>query len=269
MSKDLAFGAARRLDGTFPFVAERIRWQRYATTDMAKQVVESVVRRGHVVADIGANRGLWTARLVQLVGPKGRVHAFEPLPENEAHLLGVGRFFPRRLHVYPVGVSSANGLATLRTPRFSGNGRFGMSTIEPANTRFQHAEESITVPLVRLDDVLRTVRRLDFIKCDVEGHEDSVFEGATALLRAFKPTVVVELEFRHRGSRFDDVFERFAALGLDGYGVHRDGLRPVEQFNLDRDQLQWIEGRDDIMPDEYVNDFVFAARNVNLRALLA
>ena len=57
-----------------------------------------MVGRGNVVVDIGAARGLWSARLLQLVGAKGRVHAFEPLPKHEKHLWPT---FLRRLCVHP------------------------------------------------------------------------------------------------------------------------------------------------------------------------
>src|SRR2546430_13750536 len=44
------------------------------------------VREGDVVVDAGAERGLFTARLAQLVGPGGTVHAFEPNPESLPYL---------------------------------------------------------------------------------------------------------------------------------------------------------------------------------------
>ena len=144
-----------------------------------------------------------------------------------------------------------------------------MSTLEHDHQRLQGPAEEVVVSTVRLDDVLRDVARLDSIKCGVERHEDSVVEGATDLLREYTLTLVVELEYRHRGRLFDDVFERFTELGAHGYGVYKDGLCPAALFELEGDQLQWVECRDDVMPDGYVNDFVFATRDVNLRALPA
>jgi predicted methyltransferase len=38
----------------------------------------SIVKPGDVVADVGANVGYLTAHMADLVGPEGRVHAFEP-----------------------------------------------------------------------------------------------------------------------------------------------------------------------------------------------
>jgi ubiquinone/menaquinone biosynthesis C-methylase UbiE len=38
------------------------------------------IRRGQVVADIGAGPGYWTLRLARAVGPRGRVYAVEPAP---------------------------------------------------------------------------------------------------------------------------------------------------------------------------------------------
>ena len=50
--------------------------------------------------------------------------------------------------------------------------------------------ELITVPLALLDDF--EVTNLKYIKCDVEGHEPSVFAGARRLIETFRPIVQFE-----------------------------------------------------------------------------
>src|SRR5207244_3754027 len=46
------------------------------------KVVQNEVRRGSVVLDIGAHIGYYTLLMARLVGPQGRVFAFEPNPAN-------------------------------------------------------------------------------------------------------------------------------------------------------------------------------------------
>ncbi len=52
---------------------DRARWQKPAAVIRALGL-----RRGQVVADIGAGPGYWTRRLARAVGPRGRVFAVEP-----------------------------------------------------------------------------------------------------------------------------------------------------------------------------------------------
>ena len=51
-----------------------------------RQVFEKVVASGSVVFDIGANVGYYTLLAAVLVGPRGKVVAFEPVPDNLRYL---------------------------------------------------------------------------------------------------------------------------------------------------------------------------------------
>ena len=54
----------------------RTRWQR---PERVLRVLR--VRRGAIVADVGAGPGYFTTRLARAVGPRGRVYAVDPEPE--------------------------------------------------------------------------------------------------------------------------------------------------------------------------------------------
>ena len=49
-------------------------------------LLSSLLKKGEWAIDIGANVGHYTARFSELVGPEGRVIAFEPVPETFAIL---------------------------------------------------------------------------------------------------------------------------------------------------------------------------------------
>src|ERR1700722_172759 len=51
-----------------------------------QRALQDFVEPGQVVYDVGANIGFFTLLLARLVGPRGRVFAFEPMPENAAAL---------------------------------------------------------------------------------------------------------------------------------------------------------------------------------------
>jgi tRNA G37 N-methylase Trm5 len=105
----------------------------------------SSVRPGDVVADVGANVGLYAVALARRVGAMGRVIAYEPDAGN-AELL-------RR----NVALNDVEGVVEVR----------------------QAAEGSSQVSVVTLDEELD---RLALLKIDVEGFECAVLDGARSLL---------------------------------------------------------------------------------------
>jgi hypothetical protein len=58
-------------------------------------------------------------------------------------------------------------------------------------------------------------------------------------------------------------------LGLDGWVIYEHGVRPLAEFDLERDQLQYLPGSGESMPPGYVTDFVFTRPGADLEALMA
>ncbi len=123
------------------------------------------IRKGMVVVDVGANVGYFTRLFSKLVGPEGKVYAFEPDAEafeflsfNTAHLSNV--------QIFPYAVSDSEGEARFyHIPRATSS-----HTLIPT----ENAEESV-VKTVSLDSLIP--EHIDMIKIDIEGAEDKVFRG--------------------------------------------------------------------------------------------
>ena len=154
------------------------------------KLVESLVHRGHVVVDIGANIGYCTLQFAQLVGGTGKVIAFEPDPEN---------FELLRRNV------DANGYdVTLERRAVSdvaGRLRLYKSILNRADYRNFDSHDgrpSLEIDAVRLDDYLRNLSRVDFIKMDIQGAEGLALDGMIALLER-SPGVKILTEFWPQG----------------------------------------------------------------------
>jgi hypothetical protein len=101
----------------------------------------------------------------------------------------------------------------------------------------------------------------------VEGHELAVLRGAEKTLRQLRPTILIEIEQRHHGADVAATLAFFDRLGYVGYGVHEDGLRPIEEFSLEQHQIEPLgraPGSHWMMPVDYVNDFVFVRGDSDL-----
>jgi hypothetical protein len=137
------------------------------------RVIDRLVRPGIVVMDVGASTGTFSARMLQLVGRRGRVYAIEPHPDEEPALRLIAKH-SRRFTYFLVSASDEDGRGTLVTPIH-------------------------------------------------DGHE----------------------------------------LGYDGWALFEQGLRPIQAFDVRRDQQQFpTEGFGDVMPRSYVNDFLFVAQGL-------
>src|SRR5262249_48165820 len=84
------------------------RWQ--DATEIA--FVRHAVRRGDIVVDVGANVGFQARLFAELVGPDGRVYAFEPDGANFRRLTAVVRGLPQ-VQIARAALSDAPGTLTL------------------------------------------------------------------------------------------------------------------------------------------------------------
>ncbi len=234
----------------------RIWWARKRPADRAlRQVVDQTVTRGAVAVDIGAAYGVYTHRLAKLVGPDGEVHAFEPNPSHWPGLAAAARKANVTLHT--AALSDESGRRSLHVPvNDSGEPSLEMGSLEARAT----AGEKLNVELDTLDNALGALSRLDFIKCDVEGHEHAVLEGGLDVLTRHRPTLVIEIEQRHRARPMTETFSLLSDLGYAGWALTERGPMNLAGFDIERDQLRLIADDPETLtpPSGYVNDFVFA-----------
>lgn len=256
---DIVAGSLRILGQRRPRLAQTIGWRLgLRRGHLSHRIVEAFVREGDHVVDVGANGGAFTHRFAQLVGPAGHVDAFEPNPGFVEHLRRLSRDRPT-ITLHPLALSDRNAEGILRIPSLEGVPAGELGTVERSGDHLDAFEE-IAVPLRTLDEVISSSDRpVTFVKCDVEGHEDAVLDGALALLSRDRPVVLIEIEQRHRKTPVQRAFDCMAELGYEGWALGCAGLLPLERFDADLDQVP--PGRADT-PSRYgyVHDFLFVRR---------
>lgn len=97
--------------------------------------------------------------------------------------------------------------------------------------------ESISVQLVRADDLFHDIDRVDFIKIDVEGAECHVLEGMTGLLGRFKPDLVIEITpdyLAGMARSAGDIEAILTPLGYRYFLIDNDGLRELPHLSDSR-----------------------------------
>lgn len=139
-----------------------------------------VLRPGDVFVDVGANYGWLSLWAAQIVGPSGRVHAFEPQPQVvELLRRSIADNHLAQVIVHSIALSDTEGHMDLWVP----DGKLGSASL----TRIgETAGRRETVQVHHAGDYLTSVcpGPVRLMKIDVEGHEDHVIRGATEWLRS-------------------------------------------------------------------------------------
>ena len=186
--------------------------------------VQEALRRllapGMRVWDVGANVGFFALVCGRLVGPGGRVVAFEPVRASAAAIR-------RNAELNELGdVIEAREAAV-----WSRSGRGDLLVVADrswshlaATGHHAQTRAEVAVELVAADDLVfeRGEPAPDVVKVDVEGAEIQVLDGMTRLLREHGPALVIELHDTNRA-----VADRLRAAG---YAMENlDGPEPIEE----------------------------------------
>ena len=156
-------------------------------------VIPHLVAAGGCAIDLGANFGAYTHFLARTVGPAGQVHAVEPIPETFKLLRSnIRRQKLSTVSVYNVAASDRSGETSMLVPHYDRGGE-NLYEAKIVSADYDLGVRHVSVPTERLDDLFGRLGRIDFIKCDVEGHELNVLRGAPEILRVHRPAWLIEV----------------------------------------------------------------------------
>ena len=177
----------------YPSLFSRVQLSK-SNPDVSQLAFLSLVGRGQTVFDVGANFGGYTRLFSKLVGQRaGGVYAFEPVAASMKRLQQAVQGLNN-----VVLVRKGLGLAPQKATIFIPNGDLGQSSLAKHHVGSWSgdascAEETIEVTTLDLFIEENGVKRLDFLKVDVEGWEASVLKGGEKSIRQFLPMLYLEL----------------------------------------------------------------------------
>jgi FkbM family methyltransferase len=209
LGKYLVYADAQET-GITPHLAMDGYWESWITLALAR-----TVQPGWHCLDVGANHGYYTLVMADASGPEGRVVPVEPTPRLVDLLrqtLDVNGF--PHVDVVAKAASDSDGetLQLVIPARRSMNASL---RAEVGDT-----DEAVSVESVTIDSITRDWPRVDLIKIDVEGAEESVWQGMQRTL-ADNRGIVVLLE-----------------LNVDRYNDPRAFLSVIEEAGF---RLRYID----------------------------
>jgi FkbM family methyltransferase len=148
--------------------------------------MKSLLPVGGTLVDVGASVGFHTVLGGRIVGPTGRVVAFEPSYRNlSLLLLNLHANALENVELHQLAASDRPGL--LWYGGTGSNGRVTSFDGDASRLAYNDLVRSDT-----LDRVLAREPRVDVLKVDVEGAEGLVLRGARDLLARCRPHVLLE-----------------------------------------------------------------------------
>lgn len=196
------------------------------------KVVRHLVPAGTVAVDIGANFGIYTKVLSDLVGPRGRVIAVEPIAETFEFLQrNVRSLQYSNVSCVNAALSDSARTVTMQIPNYSSG---GSNYYQARITEASGEGRAVQVRTTTLDALVHGSTPISFVKLDVEGHEFECLAGAHDVLTTEAPSWLIEIS--GDPDKSDSIASRtFALFSERGYSAWWfDGTRLVRRQSGDR-----------------------------------
>jgi FkbM family methyltransferase len=186
-----------------------------------------LLQPGQRVIDIGANYGVYALSAAKLVGPAGRVWAFEPASGTARHLaegIAVNGF--SQLTLIQSALSDKTGTARLSLKV--------SAELNELVRDHQPEGNAETVSLTTLDESREAHgwRDIAFVKLDAEGEEVNILRGGSRFLAEESP--LIQYEIRAGVDLNLTLVRHFERLGYASYRLV-PGLDVLVPFDQDRD----------------------------------
>lgn len=179
------------------------------------ELLPNFIHAGDEAIDIGANFAYYSVPMSQLV-KEGKIFSFEPIPFTyEVCRQVLKHFHADNVELFQKGVGNKNEQVIFQIPlqEFGGISA-GQAHIGGRKNDMKGKEEiysftkhqSIPCEVVRIDDfLLPRLRKLTFVKMDIEGAEYFALQGMVKTLEKFKPVILSEVEpFFLKGFSIDE-----------------------------------------------------------------
>lgn len=181
-------------------------------------LIARYLKKGGVFIDIGANIGQHSMFAASIVGVRGKVYSFEPIPYIFNQILDSARInhFDSIISAHNVALGEKNRTATLYVDKSN----IGGSSVVKADRK---DSSEITIDIKRGDDVLNNIQHINMIKMDVEGYEHEALLGMQKTITLYKPIIILEFSgqmYSFKGNNDGDKILSFLEkIGYDIYDV--------------------------------------------------
>ncbi len=179
------------------------------------EIVSKALKKGMVCLDIGSNIGYYACLENKSVGKEGRVIAIEPTPLTYQYLKRNIENQNGNAQTFNIACADKDGTINFAIVPGSNFCR----VISEGQPTPPEAKEIIKIPCKTVDSLVKelSLDKLDFLRMDIEGYEDKLFEGAKKTINKFKPAIQIEIHPAKMGPERTEKLLQY--LQSEGYEV--------------------------------------------------
>lgn len=220
--------------------------------------IKEVLTKDSVFMDVGANVGAYLYTLEHHLKPEN-IFAFEP---NQQLFKRLKLLFPK-VNLFSLALSDISMVAEFKIPVINGEKVHTRGTLQ-TSIKEKNEEKTILqkVEVKPLDDLVfdsaqtdkLNLKKLDFIKIDVEGNEMQTLRGARKTIEEYRPILMVEMEQRHHQENLWILISEIIDWGYSANYLDRQTLQPktlTEEF-LNQQNPDNVKNYKD-----YINNIIF------------
>lgn len=192
-----------------------------------QRALRAILAGGDVFVDIGAHVGYHAALAASLVGPGGRVFAFEADPENFSRLRENLAVFSWATALNQAVWSSSGTVGFERSSQPSESGWGTLTSVRDLRTG-----DHLTMTAISLDDWIRANDvHVSAVKVDAEGSEVGILRGGREFLRRTRPVLIVEANdilLRQAQASTVELTDILRSGGFEIFTLSDESLRPFD-----------------------------------------
>ena len=239
------------------------------TDEICYKNLEHFLSPGDVCLDIGANVGLYTYKMSKLVKSNGKVLSFEPvnIAFNQIRILKK-KYSLYNSQIFNLAIGKKRGETKILIPIIDDLVQLGFSHIQTIKYKSKNLvlskygdtfhkkmnfgyKQKTKIDLI--DNIVNNLRlkKIDYIKIDVEGYELEVIKGAVRSIKQFKPILQIEIFYSKekqkklftffKSMEYFLVYSKKKLIKIHNWkiicGVSDYYLIPKEKFNLLKDKF--------------------------------
>lgn len=193
--------------------------------------IKNLVKKEDTIIDIGANLGYFSFIFGNIIDNTGALYCVEPV-EPFRNILKKILPAQKNIYILPFALGDKDEAnITMGMPAWlEGLGYLRHGTVSVLNENDISQNKFVfTATIRKADDVFKDFKKIDYIKCDIEGYERIVIPCLKKILVKHQPLVQLETW----GEQLPQMLSFFDEIGFSPYHLNNNRLVACQQMNFD------------------------------------
>lgn len=188
------------------------------------------ISKGDICIDAGANQGIYTIPFAKITGSKGKVIAVEPMRYAQ-------EIIKKNIQINNLkNIKIFDGVISDKIKKYNLDYSSGIGSA--SITRNFGGKKILKVNSITVDKLFKNygLKKINFIKMDIEGSEFLALKGATKTIKSFKPTICLECDVKN----FPRIFSFLKKFSYKAYLFNDSKLFKINKITENQSNIFFI-----------------------------